>query len=59
MTLYNYRVILDDTGEYIGLCSQFPSLSYIANDYTSALNGIIDLVNNVINDMTNNGEYIP
>jgi len=57
---YTYRVtwsVEDD--EYVGLCSEFPSLSWLATDQNSALSGIRQVVSDVVVDMESNGEEIP
>jgi len=57
---YTYRVIwsLED-GEYVGLCAEFPSLSYLDEDQVTALKGIVNLVEQVVIDMEANGEFVP
>ena len=56
---YTYRVIWsEEDQEYVGLCAEFPSLSYLDNDI-AALHGIVDLVGAVIEDIAANGEPIP
>ena len=48
---YNYRVIWsDEDGEYVGLCAEFPSLSWLASTSDEALAGIRDLVATSIAD---------
>lgn len=40
-----YRVIWsEDDGEYVGLCSDYPSLSWLAPTEKEALEGIKDVV---------------
>lgn len=57
---YTYRVTWSvDDEQYAGLCTEFPSLSWLAADHDAALKGIRKLVNEVILDMSNNGEEIP
>lgn len=57
---YTYRVIwsLED-GEHIGLCAEFPSLSYLDEDQLTALKGIVNLVKEVVIDMEAEGEPVP
>ena len=57
---YTYRIIwpLEDK-EYIGLSAEFPSLSFLDKKQAKALEGITDLVKQVIEDMEENGEKIP
>ena len=57
---YTYRVTWsDEDNEYIGLCAEFPSLSWLAGTPEAALKGIRKVVSDVISDMQNNGEVIP
>ncbi len=57
---YTYRISWSpEDQEYIGLCAEFPSLSWLANNTTDALNGIIMLVKDVVQDMKANNEPIP
>jgi hypothetical protein len=54
---HTYRVTWsDDDQEYVGLCTEFPSLSHLDESQEAALNGIIDLVAWVVEDMKNDGE---
>ena len=57
---YTYRVIWsEDDAEYVGLCTEFPSLSYLASTPEKAVGGIISIVDDVAKDMKKNGEPIP
>ncbi len=57
---YTYRVIWSaEDGEFVGLCTEFPSLSWLDNTIQGALNGIVDLVKTVIADMATTGETMP
>lgn len=57
---YTYRVTWsDDDNEYVGLCAEFPSLSWLAGTPESTLKGIRKIVANVVQDMKNNNEEIP
>jgi predicted HicB family RNase H-like nuclease len=57
---YTYRVTWsDEDEEFVGLCAEFSSLSYLDEDLTTALNGIVELVEQVVEDMAANGESIP
>lgn len=57
---YTYRVIWsEEDNQYIGLCAEFPSLSWLAPNPEQALRGIRRVVSNVIRDMESNGESIP
>ena len=49
----------EDNNDYIGLCSGFPSLSWIANNYDEAFSGIKTLLKDCIIDMQQNKEPIP
>lgn len=57
---FTYRVTWSpEDEEYVGLCAEFPSLSYLDENQNAALGGIVDIVREVIEDMSNNGEPIP
>jgi predicted HicB family RNase H-like nuclease len=57
---YTYRVTWSDNDkEYVGLCTEFPSLSWLANSPEAALKGIRNVVKDVIMDMRKEGEPIP
>jgi len=60
MDKYTYRVMWSkEDVEYIGLCAEFPSLSWLSGTPESALAGIRDTVNQVVRDMQATGESIP
>ncbi len=57
---YTYRVTWSpDDQQYVALCAEFPSLSFLANKQDEALRGLIDLVGDVVKDMDANGETLP
>ena len=57
---YTYRVTwLEDDNEYVGLCAEFPSLSWLAQTPETALKGIRKLVADVVKDMQSNDEPVP
>jgi len=57
---YTYRVTWsEDDNEYVGLCAEFPSLSWLAKKPEVALRGIRKLVEDVVKDMRNQGEPVP
>jgi predicted HicB family RNase H-like nuclease len=57
---YTYRVTwYEDDNEYVGLCPEFPSLSWLAKSPEKALSGIRKIVAEVIFDMRENKEKIP
>jgi len=57
---YTYRVTWsEEDGEYVGLCAEFPSLSWLARTPEGALKGIRRLVSKVVADMIQNKEPIP
>jgi predicted HicB family RNase H-like nuclease len=57
---YTYRVIWsDEDQEYVGLCAEFPSLSWLAATPEEALAGVRQVVAGVVSDMEANGEAIP
>ncbi len=57
---YTYRITWSATDkEYVGLCAEFPSLSWLARTPEEALKGIRKVVASVIEDMRKAGEDIP
>ncbi|WBA83224.1 toxin-antitoxin system HicB family antitoxin [Endozoicomonas sp. GU-1] len=57
---YTYRVTWsEEDQEYVGLCSEFPSLSWLEQDQIAALNGIRKLVSDTVADMQAANETIP
>jgi predicted HicB family RNase H-like nuclease len=57
---YTYRVTWsEDDNEYVGLCAEFPSLSWLAKEPEIALKGIRKLVEEVKADMEKEGEPVP
>ena len=57
---YTYRVTWsEEDGEYVGLCAEFPSLSWLASSQEEALAGIRSAVVGVVVDMTTSGEKVP
>lgn len=57
---YTYRVTWsEEDQEYVALCAEFPSLSWLALTPEEALRGIRQLVADVIADMQANGETAP
>ena len=57
---YTYRVTWSaDDEEHVGLCTEFPSLSWVASTPEAALKGIRNVVAGVVKDMQANNEKIP
>lgn len=57
---YTYRVTWSvEDNEYVGLCAEFPSLSWLSPTPETALKGIRKTVEEVIRDMIANGEEAP
>jgi predicted HicB family RNase H-like nuclease len=57
---YTYRVTWsDEDNEYVGLCTEFPSLSWLASTTDDALHGVEALVRDVVADMRARGEAVP
>ena len=57
---YTYRVTWStEDGEHVGLCAEFPSLSWLAKTPEAALKGIRRVVSEVVADMQTAGEGIP
>lgn len=57
---FTYRVTWSaEDGEYVGLCAEFPSLSWLARTQENALAGIRRVVWRAIRDMESSGEPVP
>jgi predicted HicB family RNase H-like nuclease len=57
---FTYRVTWsDEDQEYVGLCAEFPSLSWLEASPEKALQGIRKLVKEVVADLTRNKEPVP
>ncbi len=57
---YTYRVMWsEEDEEFIGLCTELPSLSWLASTSSKALKGIQAVVKECISDMSKNNEEIP
>jgi predicted HicB family RNase H-like nuclease len=57
---YTYRVTWSqEDGEYLGLCAEFASLSWLAQTPEEALSGIRSVVAEVVSDLQANEEAVP
>lgn len=57
---YTYRVTWSaEDQEHVGLCAEFPSLSWLAPTQQEAFGGILDLVADCVADMNAGGEPLP
>lgn len=57
---YTYRVTWsEEDSEHVGLCAEFPSLSWLAGTPEAALRGIRKVVADVVADLRANGEPVP
>jgi predicted HicB family RNase H-like nuclease len=57
---YTYRVTWSpEDGEHVGLCVEFPSLSWLAVTPEEALLGIRQMVSEAVADMQSAGETVP
>lgn len=57
---YAYRVVWsEDDKEYVGLCAEFPSLSWLDKSQDTAFKGIRKLVAEVVDDLKAQHELIP
>jgi predicted HicB family RNase H-like nuclease len=60
MDKYTYKITYSqDDKEYVGLCAEFPSLSYLEPNQTKAFTGIQELVKEIVKDMKKENEAIP
>jgi len=57
---YTYRVIWsEEDQEHVGLCAEFPSLSWLGRSQEAALRGIVDVVRAAVREMLKAREAIP
>lgn len=57
---YTYRVTWSsEDNEHVGLCAEFPSLSWLAPTPEKALSGIRRVVAEVVDEMLTSGEAVP
>ena len=57
---YTYRVIWsEEDHEFVGLCAEFPSLSWLEAEQGAALTGVVSLVEQAVADMEAHGEPVP
>jgi predicted HicB family RNase H-like nuclease len=57
---YTYRVTWSaEDEEHVGLCAEFPSLSWLASTPEAALKGIRKVVADVVTDQEEQGEPVP
>jgi predicted HicB family RNase H-like nuclease len=57
---YTYRVTWsEEDSEYVGLCVEFPSLSWLASAPEGALEGIRRVVADIVADLEATGEPVP
>tara|TARA_R110001592_G_scaffold352665_1_gene650742 strand:+ start:5058 stop:5387 length:330 start_codon:yes stop_codon:yes gene_type:complete len=57
---YTYRVTWsEEDQEHVGLCSEFPSLSWLEETAEDALAGIRQLAKECVADLTREGEEVP
>jgi predicted HicB family RNase H-like nuclease len=57
---YTYRVTWTaEDCEFLATCAEFPSLSWLASSQVEALQGLEDLLREVITDMEEQGEEVP
>ncbi len=57
---YTYRVTWsEEDNEYVGLCVEFPSLSWLASTPEAALEGVRQVTADVVADLDTSGELAP
>lgn len=57
---YAYRVIWSsEDSEFVGLCAELPSLSWLASSQSEALAGIVKVATDAVADMQAHGEHVP
>ena len=57
---YTYQITWsEEDEEYVGLCAEFPSLSWLAAAPEAARKGIRKIVTEIVRDMQENNESVP
>jgi predicted HicB family RNase H-like nuclease len=57
---YTYRVTWsDEDKEYVGLCAEFPGLSWLAASPEAALRGVRRVIADVVEEINASGEPVP
>lgn len=57
---YTFRITWsEEDREHVGLCAEFPSLSWLAPSQEKALRGIMKVVADALSDLKATGEEIP
>jgi len=57
---YTYRVMWsEEDEEYVGLCAEFPSLSWLASTPEAALKGVRKVIAEVVTDLEAENESVP
>jgi predicted HicB family RNase H-like nuclease len=57
---YTYRVIWsEEDKEFVGLCAEFPGLSWLDADQSAAFTGVVSLVEQTLADMEASKESVP
>ncbi|NQV50183.1 MAG: toxin-antitoxin system HicB family antitoxin [Candidatus Marinimicrobia bacterium] len=57
---YTYRITWsEEDEEFVGLCVEFPSLSWLAATQDDALKGIRNIVLEVVDDLIKSDEHVP
>ena len=57
---YAYRVLWScEDAEFVATVAEFGSLSWLDADQTEALKGLVNLVTDVVSDLTANGDSVP
>ncbi len=57
---YTYRVIWsEEDQEHVGLCAEFPSMSWLERSQAGALRGIVDVVRQAVEDLRRAREPVP
>ena len=57
---YSYRLTWsEEDQEHVGLCAEFPSLSWLESSQVKALAGIRKLVKSIVADLEKNEEPVP
>ena len=57
---YSYNVFWSNKdGEYVGICQEFPSVSWLSPSAGDSYDGIRQIIEDIVEDMIGNGETLP
>ncbi len=60
VSAYSHRVTFSvEDNEFVATCAEFPALSWLADSQGVALQGLVDVVADTVDDLVSRGEVVP